>query len=317
MEYKPKKVVCFGGGTGLPSLLSGLKHNPWLEVTAIVNMFDSGGSSGELRDRYGILPPGDVLKCLLALSQYEKEAREILLKRIKHKKYPGHTGGNILLLGFEKVLGDHHSSVDALGQLLSIKGKVIPVTNSQSTICAEYQDGSTYKSETSIDVGIKEGKEVKRLFLEPEIEASTEALEAISSADAICIGPGSFYTSVMPNFIPKKIKEAISKSNAKIIFITNLLTEGMGMRSYTTEKLTTILEKYIGRKVDFTIVNTSLPSPEVLDRYAMEHKYPIVSEKNLKVDDKLVYAPIWTDSQIARHDSLRLANLVSELISKK
>src|SRR3989344_9061853 len=139
-KAKKIKVVCFGGGTGMPSLLSGLKHNPWLDITAVVNMFDTGGSSGELKDKFGILPPGDILKCLLALSGNEKSTREILLKRITDTKSPGHTGGNILLLGLEKVYGSLTTAINALGEILSASGKVYPVTLTKSTLCAEFLD---------------------------------------------------------------------------------------------------------------------------------------------------------------------------------
>ena len=177
--YSHKKVVCFGGGTGLPALLSGLKDNPWLEITAVVNMFDTGGSSGELKDRFGILPPGDVLKCLLALSTQESYARELLQKRIRNHNFFGHTGGNVLLLGLEKVFGDYITAVDALGQLLSIKGRVVPVTLEQSTLSARYKDGSVYRGETSVDIGIHEGKVLSDLFLEPRVSASKQAIDAI------------------------------------------------------------------------------------------------------------------------------------------
>src|SRR3989344_4426862 len=159
------KIVCCGGGTGMPSLLSGLKHNPWFEVTAVVNMFDTGGSSGELKDKFGILPPGDVLKCLLALSEDELMARKILLKRVDHFSFSGHTGGNLLLMAFEKVYGNHSDAVSALSQVLSAQGQVLPVTGSQSTLCARYFDNSINRGETDIDVGVQKGKEVKELFL--------------------------------------------------------------------------------------------------------------------------------------------------------
>jgi len=314
MIFQKKKVVCFGGGTGLPSLLSGLKQIPWLEVTAVVNMFDSGGSSGQLKDKFGILPPGDVLKCLLALSKHEHEAREILLKRIKNLDQAGHTGGNVLLLGLEKLYGDHLSAVDALGQLLSIKGNVVPVSSSHSSICAEYEDGSIYKSEVSIDVGIQEGKIVKRLFLEPEVDASNVAIEAIKSADYICAGPGSFYTSVMPNFLPKGIKEAIKSSKSPIIFISNLLTEGMGMREFKAERFLSIIEEYMGREVSAILINNNFPEQVTLDRYATERKYPIINKDDK--DERFILANLWTDPKIARHDSATLANLVFAIINK-
>jgi uncharacterized cofD-like protein len=314
MIFQKKKVVCFGGGTGLPSLLSGLKQIPWLEVTAVVNMFDSGGSSGQLKDKFGILPPGDVLKCLLALSKHEYEAREILLKRIRNLDQAGHTGGNVLLLGLEKLYGDHLSAVDALGQLLSIKGKVVPVSSSHGSICAEYEDGSIYKSETSVDVGIQEGKIVKRLFLEPEVDASNVAIEAIKSADYICAGPGSFYTSVMPNFLPKGIREAIKNSKSPIIFISNLLTEGMGMREFKAERFLSIIEDHMGREVSAILVNDNFPEQETLDRYATEKKYPIINGND--EDERFILANLWTDTKIARHDSATLANLVFAIINK-
>lgn len=311
---KNKKIVCFGGGTGLPALLSGLKNNPWLSITAVVNMFDTGGSSGELKDRFGILPPGDVLKCLLSLSNREDSARELLLKRINNQKYNGHTGGNILLLGLEKVFGDYISAIDALGQLLFVKGKVYPVTLKQSNLCAEYSDKSIFKGETNIDFGIHEGKFVKKLFLEPNVPASNEAINAIKEADAICIGPGSFYTSVLPNFLPEGITEEISLSKAKVIFIANLLTEGKGMQGMSLEDIVKTVENYIKRKVDHVVANEHLPiDNDVLDRYKSENKYPIIPSGSKK--EIFVFSDLWDDKNIARHNSTKLSYVVSGLLS--
>lgn len=313
--YLHKKVVCFGGGTGLPALLSGLKNNPWLEVTAVVNMFDTGGSSGELKDRFGILPPGDILKCLLALSAHESYARELLQKRIRNENFSGHTGGNVLLLGLEKVFGDYITAVDALGQLLSIKGKVIPVTLDQSTLLARYKDGSVYKGETGVDIGIQEGKVPLDLFLEPRVPASKQAIDAIIEADALCIGPGSFYTSVLPNFLPDGIVETIRGAKSKVIFVANLLTEGKGMQGMQLEDIVDTVERHIGRSVDFVVANEHLPSErDLLERYASESKYPIISGGS-ETDKRFLLANLWLDKNIARHDCPRLANLVSAVIS--
>jgi len=313
-KTKKIKVVCFGGGTGMPSLLSGLKNNPWLEITAVVNMFDTGGSSGELKDKFGILPPGDVLKCLLALSEDEFNARKILLKRVDHPSFSGHTGGNLLLFAFEKVYGNHLDAVNALSQILSARGKVLPVTSSQSTLCARYIDGSTNRGETKIDQGMYAGKEVKEIFLDPSIRASRESILAIKKADVLCAGPGSFYTSVLPNFLPLGIREAIKKSKAPIIFTVNFLSEGLGMKSHTVEKIVSILEKYLGRKTSAVIVNDKLPNKKVLALYASERKYPI---RLGRWDDKrVIVAELWKDTNIARHDSQLLASLVSSIISR-
>ncbi len=318
MIYRKLKVVCFGGGTGLPALLSGLKHNPWLEITALVNMFDSGGSSGELKDRFGILPPGDVLKCLLALSEDEFYARQLLQKRIRNQIYSGHTGGNVLLLGFEKVYGDYLSAVEALGQLLSIKGKVVPITIHPSNLCARYTDGSCHTGETSVDLGVHEGKVIKDLFLDPVVPASEQAFKAIEEADIFCIGPGSFYTSVLPNFLPSGAKEALSAAKGKIIFIANLLTEGRGMQGIIQmEEIVALVERYIDRTVDHVIANNHCPistETELYDKYAMENKYPI-TPKEQQVDSRFILGDLWLDKEIARHDCARLANLVSAVIN--
>ncbi len=312
----PIRVVCFGGGTGMPSLLSGLKQNPLLDITAIVDMFDSGGSSGLLRDQYGILPPGDILRCLLALSEDEIYARKLLLKRIRNHHEPGHTGGNLLLYAFEKVYGNYLEAIDALAQMLSVKGRVIPVTLLPSTLCAQYTDGSISKKETDVDQGLFGGKEITELYLEPVVDASQEAIDAIEQADVICVGPGSLYSSVLSNFLPIGICDALSRSCASIIYISNLLTEGVHMKERGAEHLIEIVEKMIGKKLSAALVNTTLPKMAVLDRYAQEQKFPIIFSKQEQSDPRIVAADLWIDSSIARHDSMRLASIVTFVISK-
>jgi uncharacterized cofD-like protein len=313
--YRKLKVVCFGGGTGLPALLSSLKDNPWLEVTAIVNVTDTGGSSGELKDRFGILPPGDLLKCILALSKHEG-ARELLLKRIRNPACSGHTGGNIMLLGMQKVYGGLQSAIDALCQLLSVQGRVLPVSLSQSLLCAEYEDHSVYRGETGVDIGVHEGKKILRLFLDPLVSTTDDVLKVISEADVFCVGPGSYYTSVLPNFLSEGVKRAMGESRGKIIYIANLLTEGKGMQGFLLDDIVGLAEYYIGRKVDWVVANHHLPSDEeLIDRYAMENKYPIIP-RDLQGDERFVLADLWLDKKIARHDSARLAHLIFGLINQ-
>lgn len=312
------KTVCFGGGTGLPSLLRGLKVSQRLKITAVVNMFDSGGSSGELRDKFGILPPGDILKCLLALAEDDASARKILLKRIKHALHPGHTGGNVLLMGLEKVYGNYLDAVAALGQILAVMGDVVPVTLAQSTLCARYKDGRISKNETNVDFGIREGGEVEELFLNPRVEVSAVAKKAIEQADVICVGPGSFYTSVVSNFLPRGVAETIVESKAPIIFICNLLTEGVGMRDYTVEKIVNILEKQVGRRVDAVVVNTKMPDNKILERYAEEKKHPLFPDvaRFGALDKRIIPEDLWLEPGIARHDSDRLAKVVLAAINQ-
>src|SRR5215831_13652785 len=212
MRLRTVSVGCFGGGTGLPSLLGGLKTNPWLDVNAVVTMFDSGGSSGVLRDELGVLPPGDVLKCALALARNEREARRVLLARLpalEHKRLRGHTGGNLLLAAMERYAGDFLAGVDGLRTLLGCAGRVWPVSVEQASLCAEYGNGTRTRGEVEVDAGHSLGHGVTRLWLEPEVSILPAAAEAIRRFDAAIVGPGSFYTSLMPIFLVKGAAEAV------------------------------------------------------------------------------------------------------------
>src|SRR4026209_2050738 len=170
MDLRKINFGCFGGGTGLPSLLGGLKSNPWLTVNAVVTMFDSGGSSGQLRDELGVLPPGDVLKCALALARNEREARRVLLARLpmlEHARLRGHTGGNLLLSMMEQYSGDFLAAVDGLRALLGCAGHVWPVSVEKASVCAEYSDGKHSRGEVAVDAAQTRGHFVKRIWLEP------------------------------------------------------------------------------------------------------------------------------------------------------
>src|SRR6476659_6522589 len=232
MLLRHLNVGCFGGGTGLPSLLGGLKSNPWLELHAIVTMFDSGGSSGQLRDELGVLPPGDVLKCALALARSEAEAREILLARLpmlENRRLGGHTGGNLLLSMMEQYTGDFLAAVDALRTLLGCRGHVWPITVERATLCAAYADGETTRGEFEVDAGQAGGQSVDRLWLDPPVAIHPKVAEIIRSLDAVVIGPGSFYTSLLPIFLSTGCREAIQAVQGPVVYIANLMTEGRGM----------------------------------------------------------------------------------------
>src|ERR1041384_1545657 len=170
MRLRGRNIGGFGGGPRLPSLLGGLKTNPWLHLNAVVTMFDSGGSSGQLRDELGVLPPGDVLKCALALARNEGEARRVLLSRLPtlehHARLGGHTGGNLLLSMMEQYSGDFLAAVDGLPRLLGCKGRVWRVSVEPASVCAEFTDGTETSGEVEVDAGLKQGLQVRRLWLE-------------------------------------------------------------------------------------------------------------------------------------------------------
>jgi uncharacterized cofD-like protein len=318
MRLRQLNVGCFGGGTGLPSLLGGLKHNPWLQLNAVVTMFDSGGSSGQLRDELGVLPPGDILKCALALARNAREARRVLLARLptlEHAKLGGHTGGNLLLSMMQSYSGDFLSAIDGLRALLGCRGRVWPVSVEQASVCAEYGDGLTTRGEVEVDAGQTSGQFVRRIWLEPPASIHPAVSKAIAEFDAVIIGPGSFYTSLMPIFLVGGVAEALAQMKGPIILIANLLTEGRGMLGFTAADAVARIEEAAGRQVDVVITNMKWPSPQVLSRYAQEHKEPL-SPGNLPEHCELVGGELWT-SEIARHDRRRLAYAVWSVLSKR
>jgi len=318
MRLRELNVGCFGGGTGLPSLLGGLKRNPWLHANAVVTMFDSGGSSGQLRDELGVLPPGDILKCALALSRNEREARRVLLARLpmlEHARLGGHTGGNLLLSMMQRYSGDFLDAIDGLRALLGCRGRVWPVSVQQATVCAEYGDGSLTRGEVEVDAGQSSGRFVRRIWLEPPVAIHPAVTKAIGEFDAVIIGPGSFYTSLMPIFLVRGVAEALATMKGPIILVANLLTEGRGMAGFTAADAVTRLEEAIQRRVDVIITNVKWPSPQVLGRYALEHKEPL-APGSLPSHCELVGGEFWR-GEIARHDRLRLAYAVWAVLSRR
>ena len=318
MRLRELNVGCFGGGTGLPSLLGGLKRNPWLRTSAVVTMFDSGGSSGVLRDELGVLPPGDILKCALALSRNAREARRVLLARLptlEHARLGGHTGGNLLLSMMQSYSGDFLDAVDGLRALLGCRGRVWPVSVEHASVCAEYGDGSTTRGEVEVDAGQSSGRFVQRIWLEPQASIHPKVASAIAEFDAVIIGPGSFYTSLMPIFLVGGVAEALSAMKGPVVLISNLLTEGRGMLGFTAADAVARIEEAIQRPVDVVITNVTWPAPKVLGRYALEHKEPLQVGK-LPDHCELVGGSFWT-GDIARHHRARLAYAVWAVLSRR
>lgn len=318
MRLRELNIGCFGGGTGLPSLLGGLKSNPWLHINAVVTMFDSGGSSGQLRDELGVLPPGDILKCALALSRNAREARRVLLARLPTLENPrlaGHTGGNLLLSMMQRYSGDFLDAVDGLRALLGCHGRVWPVSVQQASVCAEYGDGTVTRGEVEVDAGQSSGGFVRRIWLEPPVAIHPTVAKAVAGFDAAIIGPGSFYTSLMSIFLVGGVSGALGEMQGPVILIANLLTEGRGMLGFTASDAVARIEEAIHRPVDVVIANMKWPSPQVLGRYGLEHKEPLTPGQ-LPAHCELVSGAFWT-GEIARHDRLRLAYAVWSVLSRR
>jgi uncharacterized cofD-like protein len=318
MRLREVRVGCFGGGTGLPSLLGGLKRNPWISPNAVVTMFDSGGSSGQLRDELGVLPPGDILRCALALARNEGEARRVLLSRLptlEHERLGGHTGGNLLLSMMQQYTGDFLAAVGGLRALLGCQGYVWPISVEPAMLCAEYADGSVHCGEVEVDRGHDRGHEVRGLWLEPEARILPAVSEAIAGFDAVIIGPGSFFTSLMPTLLVRGVREALATVHGPIVLVANLLTEGRGMQAFTAATAVDWVSRTIDRPVDVVIFNTQRPGPEVLARYEREQKRPLELGE-LPQGTELVEGPFWS-TDIARHDRRRLSYAVWSILSRR
>jgi uncharacterized cofD-like protein len=318
VRLRELQIGCFGGGTGLPSLLGGLKRNPWLSLHAVVTMFDSGGSSGQLRDELGVLPPGDVLRCALALARNEGEARRVLLSRlptIEHARLGGHTGGNLLLSMMQQYTGDFLAAIGGLRALLGCRGQVWPISIEPAVLCAEYTDGTIHRGEVEIDRGQARGHQVRELWLEPTARILPEVCDAIRAFDTVVIGPGSFFTSLMPTLLVDGVKEALGAVNGPIVLVANLLTEGQGMQTFSGADAIEWVERAIGRPVDVVLFNTARPRAEVLARYESEHKHPL-ERGDIPSRIEVVEGPLWRMA-IARHDRRRLSYAVWSVLSRR
>ena len=261
-----KKVVVIGGGTGTFTVLSGIKEEPY-EISVIVSMMDSGGSTGRLRDQFGVLPPGDIRQCLVALSDAPDLWRKLFLYRFENGDFRGHNFGNIFLAALEKTTSDYQQVIDSASYILQTKGDVIPVTFDKVHLCADYEDGETLESEELIDTASHKKSRISKAYLKPRAKANPRALQAIHKADYIIIGPGDLYTSLIPNLLVDGVQKALDKSEAKIINFMNLMTKSGQTTHYTASEHVNDLKKYIGRNIDCIFVNTGRIRDDILDHY--------------------------------------------------
>jgi len=312
-----KKITTIGGGSGQFTLLSALRDIKGIEISSIVSMVDSGGSTGRLRDEFGILPPGDILKCLLALSPKREYARKILQTRFKNsKKLNGHNAGNMLLGFLSQYTGNFPEGVEALGEILGIRGHVLPVTIDRATLVAELSNGERIFGEAAIDVprGTQREKIVKT-FLVPhhasEIKIYDPVILAIKKADFIIVGPGDIYTSIIPNFLVPGVKEALQKSGAKIIYITNIMTKFGESDSFEVEDFVGLIHKTLGKKVDIVLQNNNKPNEDILKKYKEQKAFYVQTSKNNKYKEEDL---LDISDEIIRHDKQKLARALEKII---
>ena len=306
------KVVAIGGGTGLSSLLKGLKEYT-SNITAIVAVTDDGGSSGRLRDNLGILPPGDIRNCLVALADKETLMEEVLQYRFESGELAGHNLGNLFIAGLNNVSGGFDGAVRALSKVLAIRGQVLPATLENCVLGAELADKTQVQGECNISASQSKKEKV---FLSPEVcQPLPEALTAIQEADLIILGPGSLYTSVIPNLLVQGMAEAIEKSAAQKIYICNIMTQPGETQGYSAYDHIKAIFDHVGPVVNQIMVNNEPIPGRLLKKYRAKGAAPV------KVDTAALHklgVQTWSKylvqhSNLVRHQPEKLAQAVMEV----
>lgn len=313
-----KKVVTIGGGTGSYTVLRGLREFP-LDITAVVSMFDSGGSSGVLRDEFGVLPPGDVRRCLVALSEGSRAEilRELFNYRFENGgSLKGHSFGNLFLVALSNIYGGDLEGIRKASELLDIKGKVLPVTLDKADLHATLEDGTEIIGETNIDIPKHNGDlHIKRLFLVPEARIFEETDKAIREADIVVLGPGDPYSSVIPNLLVGGMKEALKANRGRKVLVSNLMSEWGETNDLSASDIAKELLAYSGLSTfDYVICNTAPMDKDLIHAYAKEKKAPIVCDAGLSTcSGKVITGNFFSEADIARHDSGKVAKVIAEL----
>jgi len=329
-----KNIITVGGGTGSYTVLSGLKNIPDISISALVSMADDGGSTGVLRDELGVLPPGDVRQCLVALSDHSNIVRELMNYRFTNGGLKGHNFGNIFLSALEKVTGNFAEGVEIASEILKIRGKVIPITHDSAKLSVLLSNGKLIEGEDKIqsDAAIQTYG-LKKIFYKKDVFLNKYAQNALLHADIIILGPGNYYCSLLPNLIVKGFKEIIKKSRAKIIFPVSLTNKLEHTTNWKVSDYVKDIEKYLGKPVDFILVNTEMPSRSQIEYYRDHYKLKEGDGMLVKDDleDKRViresllshafFAQVKGDKlkdtrSFIRHDSEKLANCIKKIIEK-
>lgn len=327
---KKKKIVTIGGGTGSFMLLSGLKKYPF-EISAIVSMADDGGSTGILRDELGVLPPGDVRQCIVALSDSSKILRDLLTYRFENGGLKGHNFGNLFLSALEKLSGSFVKGVEEAGKILNVKGEIIPVTGQDARLYLQLNNKKIIKGEDQINHNYDiESVGLKKFCLSPRVKANPGAIKQILEADIIIIGPGNHYCSILPNLLVNGIPEAIIKSKAKVIYNCNLVNKKGHTEEFDLDKYVDSVNHYLGKdRIDYVTFNTKAPSKNAIKQYELKKellvKFNSKSKKNrnykilkrdLLSDKKIEYSKadnLADHRTLIRHDSDKLAKLINSV----
>lgn len=308
------KVVVLGGGTGLSVLLSGLKKFP-LDITAIVSVSDNGSSTGKLREEFNTPAVGDIRRVLISLSETEPLVEKLFNYRFHTTSdLNGHTVGNLILTATKEITGNLSDGIEALSKVFNLKGRVVPLTEDNVTLMAKMTDGSIVKGETEITAS---DKKIKKVFYEETPIITPLAIKEIREANIIVLSMGSIYTSIIPNLINKEIIDAIDNSNAKVMYVCNMMTQPGETDGFSVSDHVKLLNSYLGnKKIDKVLVNNKLIDKMILDKYQNEEQkdlvkidYDNLKDVTLIEDDYFI-----VENSRIRHDALKLAfSIFSEI----
>jgi uncharacterized cofD-like protein len=321
----PLRIVAIGGGTGLSTLLRGLKKfsqardgGPLVEITAVVTVTDDGGSSGRLRRDFDVLPPGDIRNCMVALSEDEALLSKLFQYRFSHGRgLEGHSFGNLFLTALTDLTGDFAHAVQLSGDVLAIAGKIYPITGTNVVLEAVLENGKTVRGETKIS---RSRSRIHEVRLVPEnCKPLAETLEAIEQADLITLGPGSLFTSVIPNLLVKGVAKAITKSSAVKAYFVNLMGQPGETTGFRASDHVEAIYRHAGSHfLHHVIVNTEPIRGNVLKRYAVEQAMPVENDVDRleELGIQVVGAPLVADKKLVRHDSDAAAAIAVKLAER-
>lgn len=313
-----KNVVVIGGGTGLSTLLRGLKLFP-MNITAIVTVADDGASSGRLRKEFDIPAVGDLRNVLVSLSEVEPLVEDLLQYRFNtYSDLDKHAFGNLMLTAMYNITGSLTESLEALSKIFNIKGKVLPITEDKAILVAHTTDGKTIEGESKIT---KAGKHIKKIEYKNRVRVTPEVLEAVQNADLIIVGIGSLYTSVIPNLLPREMKKALMNTKAKKMYICNIMSEHGETDDYNVSDCVKQINKYVGRNfIDVVLANKKKVPDEILELYKSEKAAQIMLDKDevKKMGVELIPADLLkiVNNQ-ARHDYIKTALEVFTYLTKE
>jgi len=308
------QLVAVGGGTGLPVLIRGLKQYT-SNITAVVTVADDGGSSGRLRNDFSLLPPGDVRNCVLALADTEPLMEQLFQYRFAEGELAGHSFGNLLIAAMSNITGDFQVAIKEFSKVLAVKGQVLPVTDAPVRLVAILRDGTRVEGETK--VGQCDGQ-IAEMTLEPaDATPLPEVLQKIAHADAVIIGPGSLYTSIIPNLLVKGVGKALRETTATVIYVCNIMTEPGETTGFTVADHVEAIHKFVGERIiDFVVVNGAPIKAAAAEKYHSANSRPVVLDraKLQQMNLKVVTGDLLEQGELLRHDHKKLARILMRLV---